>query len=463
MKEHTAAEKRFFANATVIGALRVIFGRLSEANVPLSPLSEIAQTSSGGTPDRNNSSYYGGSIPWMKSGELTDGEVTKIEETITELGLANSSAKVLPVGTLLIALYGATVGKTGILGVEAASNQAVCAVLPRTQNVCGRYLFWFLRRKREEFLQMSFGGAQPNISQKILRDTLVPLPSLSVQETIASFLDAVEKRLRDQSIPLPELPAPLSEQRRVVARIEELSAQIREARTLRHQAAQEADALFTTETTRRFNALLTCPQHPISSLGMNDENPIQIGPFGAQLHKTEFVDEGVPVLNVGNVWPQGLRLDNLDHVSSEKADELRRYAIQSGDLLFARSGATLGKVCLVPPSCDGWLMTGHLFRVRFDPGRVLNKFAFIAFRASLQIQEQVFGQVRGATRPGFNTTLLSKVLLPLPPLSEQRRIVAELDALQAEVDALKRLQAETSAELDALLPAILDRAFKGEL
>lgn len=260
-------------------------------------------------------------------------------------------------------------------------------------------------------------------------------------------------------IPLP----PLSEQRRVVARIEELSAQIHEARTLRQQATQEADALFTTETTRRFNALLTSPQHPISSLGINGENPIQIGPFGAQLHKTEFVDEGVPVLNVGNVWPQGLRLDYLDHVSTEKADELRRYAIQSGDLLFARSGATLGKVCLVPPPCDGWLMTGHLFRVRFDPSRVLNKFAFIAFRASLQIQEQVFGQIRGATRPGFNTTLLGKVKLPLPSLAEQRRIVAELDALQAEVDALKRLQAETSAELDALLPAILDRAFKGEL
>jgi len=108
-------------------------------------------------------------------------------------------------------------------------------------------------------------------------------------------------------------------------------------------------------------------------------------------------------------------------------------------------------------------MTGHLFRVRFDRERVFNRFAFAALRGSLQIQDQIFGQIRGATRPGYNTTLLGTVELPVPPLPEQRRIVAELDGLQAEVDALKRLQAETAAELDALLPAILDHAFKGKL
>ena len=268
-----------------------------------------------------------------------------------------------------------------------------------------------------------------------------------------------EDKFLAREIPLP----PLAEQRRVVAQIEELATQINEARTLRHQAANEAGALPTAQITRMFETLLQGELHPIRGLGCDGANPIQIGPFGAQLHKTEFVDDGTPVLNVGNVWPDGLRLDHLDHVTEEKAHQLRRYSIKTGDLLFARSGATLGKVCLVPPKCDGWLMTGHLFRVRFDPARVFNRFAFAALRGSLQVQEQVFGQVRGATRPGYNTTLLGTVELPVPSPAEQRRIVSELDALQAEVDALKRLQAETEAELDALLPAILDRAFKGEL
>lgn len=260
-------------------------------------------------------------------------------------------------------------------------------------------------------------------------------------------------------IPLP----PLAEQRRVVARIEELAAQIHEARNLRKQAAEEAGVLPKAEITRRFESLLLAECHPINRLGVRGENPIQIGPFGTQLHMSEFVEEGTPVLNVGNVWPEGLRLDALDHVTGDKARQLQRYSIKTGDLLFARSGATLGKVCLVPPDCEGWLMTGHLFRVRFDPGKVINRFAFAALRGSRQIQEQIFGQVRGATRPGYNTTLLGNVEIPVPPLSEQRRIVAELDALQAEVDALKRLQTETAAELDALLPAVLGRAFKGEL
>ena len=260
-------------------------------------------------------------------------------------------------------------------------------------------------------------------------------------------------------IPLP----PLAEQRRVVARIEELSAQIHEARTLSQQAVDEAEAIVQARTTNLFDRLDHFDRVAIRTLGVSEENPVQTGPFGTQLHASEFVESGVPVLNVGNVWPSGLRFDRLDHVLPEKASQLSRYSLKSGDLLFARSGATLGKVCLVPDQCDGWLMTGHLFRVRFDESRINNRFAFAALRGARSIHEQVFGQVRGATRPGFNTTLLGNVKFPLPPLAEQRRIVAELDALQAEVDALKRLQAETAAELDALLPAILDRAFKGEL
>ena len=108
-------------------------------------------------------------------------------------------------------------------------------------------------------------------------------------------------------------------------------------------------------------------------------------------------------------------------------------------------------------------MTGHLFRVRFDPSRVVNQFAFAALRSARSIHEQVFGQVRGATRPGYNTTLLGNVELPLPPLGKQLEVVSWLEAFQANVDELRRSQGETGAELDALLPAILDRAFKGDL
>ena len=268
-----------------------------------------------------------------------------------------------------------------------------------------------------------------------------------------------EDRFLATPIPLP----PLSEQRRLVVRIEELAAKIDEARGLRIRTTEKSHFIIPSETTRLFNGLGAYPSKRLGELGEGGSNPIQTGPFGAQLHSSEFVPEGIPVLNVGNVDPNGLILSPLDHVLPEKAAQLSRYSLEHDDLLFARSGATLGKVCLVPDACNGWLMTGHLFRVRFNKSVCQPSFAFIALRGAQSVRDQVFAQVRGATRPGFNTTLLSNVTLPLPPVPEQRRIVAYLDDLQAKVDSLNALQAQSAAELDALLPSILDKAFKGEL
>lgn len=107
-----------------------IFNELKK-NFPIKRIEDIAETTSGGTPLRNNDDYYGGNIPWIKSGELNDKTIDIAEEFITEKGLANSSAKLHPKGTLLIAMYGATTGKTGITGIKAATNQAICAVFPK--------------------------------------------------------------------------------------------------------------------------------------------------------------------------------------------------------------------------------------------------------------------------------------------------------------------------------------------
>jgi type I restriction enzyme S subunit len=273
-----------------------------------------------------------------------------------------------------------------------------------------------------------------------------------------------KNRIRPEQFLAVEIPLPpLEEQRRIVARIEVQATKIAEAQGLRGVAIAEMRMIVSGEATKIFAALDACQSVPLARLGPDDSNPIQTGPFGAQLHSSEFVESGVPVLNVGNVTLDGLDARNLDHVLTDKAATLSRYAVEEDDLLFARTGATLGKVCLVPPGCNGWLMTGHLFRVRLDQSRVNPRFALVALRDAASVKEQVFTQVRGATRPGFNTTLLSRVSLPLPGLSEQQRIVAYLDGLQAQVDAVKRLQAETAVELDALLPAVLDKAFKGEL
>ena len=138
-------------------------------------LGDIAQTTSGGTPRRDKPQYYGGTIPWVKSGELGDRVVYETSETLSGEGLASSNAKIFPKGTLCIALYGATVGKLGILGIDAATNQAVCAVFP-PEGLDTRYLYRFFEGKRRELIKQGKGGAQSNISQGIIRDTLLPVP-----------------------------------------------------------------------------------------------------------------------------------------------------------------------------------------------------------------------------------------------------------------------------------------------
>ncbi|HEX8195312.1 MAG TPA: restriction endonuclease subunit S, partial [Pyrinomonadaceae bacterium] len=171
-------------DASVLVAMAVF--KVLQEKYPSKRISEIAETTSGGTPLRNKPEFYNGNIAWLKSGELNDGIISKSEETITELGLKNSSAKLLPKGTLLIAMYGATTGKVGILDIEATTNQAVCAIFPDVE-VDRDFLFWFLRQHRYEYIRISKGGAQPNISQTLINQTEVPLPNLGEQKKIAQL------------------------------------------------------------------------------------------------------------------------------------------------------------------------------------------------------------------------------------------------------------------------------------
>jgi type I restriction enzyme S subunit len=156
---------------------------------PIKSLGQVAKTVSGGTPDRSVSSYFGGRIPWVKSGELHKYLIETTSETLTEDGLRNSSAKLLPPGTILIAMYGATVGAVSELGIDAATNQAVCAVTPEGL-VDGTYLRFAIQQQTSRLVSQRVGGAQPNISQKIVSTLPIPVPPLARQEMFAQRVRA---------------------------------------------------------------------------------------------------------------------------------------------------------------------------------------------------------------------------------------------------------------------------------
>ena len=160
-------------------------------------LGELSKTKSGGTPSRKRKDYYDGTIPWVKSGELNDGYIENTDEHISKLGLKNSSAKLFSPGTLLVALYGATVGKTSILRTSAATNQAVCAITPST-TLDTEYLRYHLVFLRPKLLGHRYGGAQPNISQQIIRNLEVNYPPLPEQKKIAHILSTVQRAVEVQ-------------------------------------------------------------------------------------------------------------------------------------------------------------------------------------------------------------------------------------------------------------------------
>lgn len=156
-------------------------------------LGDVCKTSSGGTPLRSHPEFYeNGTIPWLKSGEVAQGYIYKAEEFITEKGLAMSSAKVFPKNTVLVAMYGATAGQVGILKISASTNQAVCGIYPGERFI-PEFLYLILKAKKEYLINQSSGGAQPNISQTIIKDLLVPIPPLSIQQEIVVKVEQYEK------------------------------------------------------------------------------------------------------------------------------------------------------------------------------------------------------------------------------------------------------------------------------
>lgn len=146
---------------------------------------------SGGTPSSGNESYYDGDIFWIQSGDLNDSYITDTEKKITQSGLENSSAKLFPPNTLLIAMYGASIGKLGIQTMEAATNQACCAIIP-TNKIEVKYLYYFFLAMRDKLISDSYGGGQPNISQSVIKQTYFYYPSdLNEQKEIIKYLDKV--------------------------------------------------------------------------------------------------------------------------------------------------------------------------------------------------------------------------------------------------------------------------------
>ncbi len=188
---------------------------LLESIYPKKKIGDIARVTSGGTPSRDNPTYWGGDIPWIKTGELVDGDIFDSEEFITQEGMKNSSTQLFPSETILVALYGQgqTRGRTGRLMIEATTNQACCAILPTPNILESRFTQYWQRSLYYDMREKSHGGAQPNWNGTMIKNIDIALP-------------------------------PLKEQRRLVAYLDGLQAQVSQLRAYQEETQKELDALM---------------------------------------------------------------------------------------------------------------------------------------------------------------------------------------------------------------------------
>lgn len=177
------------------------------------PIGDVLITTSGGTPLKQHKEYYeNGTVPWVVSGEVAQGEVWNTANFITESGLAHSSAKLFPPNTVLVAMYGATAGMVGILKIKAATNQAVCGILPSSLFL-PEFLYFALLFKQQALVKMAEGNAQPNISQAKIRVTTVPVIPIQVQHELVRRLQETKASIEDVAAILKRKSIAISELR----------------------------------------------------------------------------------------------------------------------------------------------------------------------------------------------------------------------------------------------------------
>ena len=363
-------------------------------------LGEIGKWQAGGTPNRTIKSYYGGEIPWLKTGDLNDGIIENIPESITEEALQNSSAKLNPTNSILIAMYGATIGKLGILSYPAATNQACCACIEYSA-VEKYYLFYFLLSHRHHFIYKGGGGAQPNISKEKILNTAIPLP-------------------------------PIEEQRRIIKAIEKWFLIINIVEANKNEALECIKVAKNKILDLAIHGKLV-PQHPA------DEPAIKLLKRVNPSAEITCDNEHYPHL------PENWVLCKLEDIVDYEQPTL--YIVSSTEYkdTFATPVLTAGKSFIIGHTNETNGIYSNLPCIIFDDFTTDSKYVDFPFKVKssamkiLKVKDEILPKyvamfmsitrLVGKTHKRYWISEYSKIQIPIPPKEEQQRIISSVEKL----------------------------------
>ena len=430
-------------------------------------LGSIGDWGSGATPSRSIPEYYGGDIPWLKTGDLNDGYIECIPENISRLALEKTSVRLNPTGSVLIAMYGATIGKVGILTFPATTNQACCACLPI--EIYNEYLFYFLMSQKVSFVKRGEGGAQPNISKEKIIATLMPLPPLAEQYRIvakikgvlpfveqygeacsaanslnAAFPDLLKKSILQEAVQGKLVPQDSSDEPASVL-LERIRAEkqrlIAEGKIKKDK---HESVIFRRDNSHyeKLDGIERC---------IDDEIPFDIPnnwvwtrlrsiasvlggkriPAGRHLTTENTGYVYIRVSDMKNGW---VSTENLQYVPEDIFPSISKYIINAEDIFITVAG-TIGRVGKIPPEIDGANLTENADRLVFS---ILDQDWLILELQSSLVQAQIIEATTKVGQPKLAIARIENLLIALPPLTEQRRIVEKQRELFNKITLIQR-------------------------
>ncbi|ACN14579.1 HsdS1 [Desulforapulum autotrophicum HRM2] len=386
-------------------------------------ISDFCKTGSGGTPSRRNLEFYKGSIPWIKSGELKEDIIYDSEEKISAEAIENSSAKIISNKAILVAMYGATIGRVAMLGVDAATNQAICNIIPDSKRADNRYLFYALQNAVPVLLSRKVGGGQPNISQTIIKDTKIPLPPIKEQKRIAAILDKADA-----------------------------------IRRKREKAIELADEFLKSVFLYMFGDPVTNPK------GWPEYKLSEISELKSGVTKGRKLDGkktiAVPYMRVANVQDGHIIIDDLKEIEVLETD-VEKFQLNVGDLLLTEGGDPdkLGRGAVWKGEINPCIHQNHIFRVRPDEKRILPEYLSKQIGSARGKRYFLSSAKQTTGVASINMTQLKNFSALVPPMSLQK----EFCEIAAKLESIKNKMIDKLTNQEHLFNSLTQRAFRGDL
>jgi putative type I restriction enzyme hindVIIP specificity protein len=447
-------------------------------------LEEIClKITSGGTPSRQNPKLYkNGNINWIKTKELNNGYIFESEEKITEEAIKRSSAKLLPVNTILLAMYGATVGELGILGKEMACNQACCALIIDPKKADYRFIFYLLRLYKKEIQSLATGAAQQNLSAKTIKEFSFYIPNLEKQKKIADILSELDKKI-DLNTQINQTLEQIAQALfkswfvnfdPVRAKVQALSdglsleqAELAAMQAISGKTSEELTALSQAQPERYAELAETAKAFPCEMVEVDggempkgwEVKPLpEIIDFleGPGIRNWQYTEaeDGIKFINIRCIQNGDLTLTTANKITKEEAfGKYKHFQLEEDDIVVSTSG-TLGRFAFVRKEHLPLSLNTSVIRLR--PIKNKSTLGFIAGFVENQLQHELEIRASGSAQRNFGPTHLKQISLLLPDfklLELHQKYASSLfekrKQLLSEIDVLKDTR-------DLLLPKLLN-------